>query len=201
MNIRFLSLQACIAVMLCFGTSCDLAKQASKIANLINCQYKVENVANLQLAGVPIQGKSSLSQLGAAEIARLASAFIGGQMPLSLTVNMGVKNTSSSPAGFTAVKYILALDGEQINTGSINNNFTVNANSTNMLPISTTVDLKQAFAGKSKDALINLALQLAGQSNKPTMIGLKIKPSFLVNGQNYEWPDYFQVKTEYASAK
>lgn len=201
MNLRLFFLQTCIAIVLGFGTSCDLAKQAGKIANLINCQYKIENVANLQLAGVPIQGKSSLGQLGVAEAAKIASAFLGGQMPLSLTVNMGVKNTSSSAAGFTAVKYILALDGQQINTGSINNNFTVNANSTNMLPISTSIDLKQAFAGKSKDALINLALNLAGQSSKPTMIGLKIKPSFLVNGQNYDWPDYFQVKTEYASAK
>lgn len=197
MNLRLLFLQACFASILLFSTSCDLAKQAAKIGNLINCEYKVENVADLTLASVPIQGKSSLAQLALADAARIASAFLGGQLPLSMNVNLGVKNTSGNPAGFTSVKYILALDGQEINRGAINNNFTVAGGSTNMLPIFTQVDLKKSFSGKSKDALINLALNLAGQSGKPTMIGLQIKPSFLINGKAFEWPSYIKVDTEF----
>ncbi len=201
MNMRLLFLQALTASLLLFGTSCDLAKQAGKIANLVNCEYKVDNVTGLELATVPIQNKSSLAQLGLAEAAKIASAFLGGQLPLSMNVNLGVKNSSGNPAGFTSVKFILALDGQEINRGAINNNFTVAANGTNTLPIFTQVDLKKAFAGRGKDALINLALNLAGQSSKPTMIGLQIKPSFLINGKTFEWPSYIAVNTEYKAGK
>lgn len=197
----FFLTQALVFLVLAFGTSCDLVNQASKLGNLVNCEYKVDNVSNLELAGVSIQGKSSLAQIGVAEGAKIASTFLGGQLPLNMNVNLGVKNTASSPAGFTAVQFIVALDGQEINRGTINNNFTVSANSSSTLPISTSVDLRKAFSGRSKDALINLALNLAGHSSKPTMVGLRIKPSFLINGQTFEWPNYINVDTEFKAGK
>jgi len=60
------------------------------------------------------------------------------------------------------------------------------------------VDLKQALQGKSAEAMLNFAMNLSGNGDKPTRIKVKIKPSILVNGQPLSYPGYVTVKTEFS---
>lgn len=180
---------------------CDLGKQLSKIKGLAECEYKLDNLSDIELNGVNMSNKTSLSQIGTADLAKLANGYLSGNLPLAMNVNMAVKNTSTSPAGFTAIQYIIALDGQEITKGSVNNNFTVGGNSTSTLPIRMSTNLKSALSGKSQQALINLVLTMAGQSTSPTIVGLRIKPSFLIGGQRFDWPSYFDVKTNFTKPK
>ena len=181
--------------------SCNLQKQITALANMAKCTYKIDNLTGMTLANVNVQGKSSLAQLNLSDATKLATAYLGGTMPLSMTLNMAVKNPNKEPAAMNKLKYILALDGQNLTNGTIPNSFAVEANSTNTLPIQVNVDLKQVLAGKSKEEILNLILALSGQSQKPTKLGLSIKPTFNIAGQAIEYPNYFNVATEFGAGK
>jgi len=181
--------------------SCNLQKQFTALANMTKCSYKVDNLTGMTMAGVNLQGKSSISQLNLNDAAKLASAYLGGSMPLSMTLNMAVKNPNKEPAAMNKLKYMLAIDGQKLTNGTISNSFAVDGNSTNTLPIQVYVDLKQVLAGKSKEEILNLVLALSGQSQKPTKLGLSIRPTFNIAGQAIEYPNYFTVATEFGAGK
>ena len=197
MNFRLLPLISSLVFLL----SCDVQKQLSALANLARCEYRIANLANINLAGVNITGKSSISQLSLTDVTRLAAAYASGAMPLNMTLNLDVKNPNSGPAALSRMAYKFRLDGQEMTTGNLNSGFSVAANATNTLPVGLNFDVKSLLAGKSKDALLNLLLNMAGQSSNPTMVGMSIKPSFNVAGQVVDFPNYFDVNTSFTAGK
>lgn len=193
MNFRLLPLLASLAFLL----SCDVQKQLSALANMAKCEYRIANLANISLAGVDITGKSSVSQLNLTDAARLATAYATNNMPLNMTLNLDVKNPNSGPAALTRMAYKFKLDNQEMTTGNLNSGFSVGGNSTGTLPIGLSFDVRKLLSGKSKDAILNLLLNMAGQSSNPTMVGMSIKPSFNVAGQVVNFPSYFDVNTSF----
>jgi hypothetical protein len=195
---RVFSFALLLSISLGFITSsCDLAKQASQLLNLARCKYKLTNLSNLTLAGVNLEGKSLTNGFTLTETATLGLAFLSGALPLSMNLNVDIRNEQTEPAALTQMDYILALDGTQLTTGSFPRVFTVAPNTTGTLPIPINIDLNQVLAGQSQTALLNLALTLAGQSQNPTDIGLRIRPYFSINGQAIQFPRYFTVTTAF----
>jgi hypothetical protein len=187
-------------LFLMFFSSCDVLQQVNQVSNLAKCDFKLESVQNLNLAGINVQNIKSLSDLKMLDATRLAAAVANQQFPLDFTLNIEAKNPNASAAGMTKIDWILLIDGIEMTQGILDRQVTIPANNgVAIIPMQMNVDLKKALSGKSSDAIINFGLNLSGNGNKPTRFTLKMKPTITVNGFPITYPGYLSVNTEYAS--
>lgn len=187
-------------LFLLFFTSCDVLQQVNQVSNLSKCDFKLESVQNLTLAGINVQNISSLSDLKMLDATRLAAAVTNQQFPLDFLLNIEAKNPNSSAAGITKIDWILLIDNIEMTQGMLDRQVTIPANNgVAIIPMQMNVDLKKVLSGKSADAILNFGLNLSGNGNKPTRFTLKMKPTITVNGFPITYPGYLSVNTEYAS--
>lgn len=179
-------------------TSCEVLNQISQMGNLAKCDFRLQSVQNLTLAGVNVQQVTRVSDLNLLETGRLAAALAANKFPLDFTLNLEAKNPNTNPAGMTQIEWILLIDEIEMTRGTLDQQVSIPANNgIATIPIKMQFDLKQALAGKSADAILNFGLNLAGAGNAPTRFTLQMKPTITVNGWPITYPGYLNVKTEY----
>jgi hypothetical protein len=184
--------------LLIFFTSCDVMQQVSQMNNLTKCDFRLESVQQLNLAGINVQNVKSISDLNMFDAAKIASAVGSQKFPLDFTLNIEAKNPNTTAAGMNHIDWILLIDDIEMTSGILDKQVTIPANNgTTIIPMQMHVDLQKALSGKSADAVINFGLNLAGTGNKPTRFTLKMKPTITVGGFPITYPGYLNIKTEY----
>lgn len=178
-------------------SSCDVVKQAQKAGNLLNCSFRLKTVENLSLAGINVQQLTSLSGLSVGNIAQLTSAVAGASLPLQFTLNVEGKNPNTSAAGLAGFDYILLIDNIEMTRGALTRKINIPAGKTTTIPMQMNVDLKKVLSGKSADALLNFAMNLAGTGNKPSRFSMKLKPTIKIGDYPLQYPDYLTIGTEF----
>ena len=183
---------------LLFTTSCDVMQQVSQISNLTKCEFRLESVQQLNLAGINVQNVKKISDLNMFDASKIASAVGSNQFPLDFTLNIEAKNPNTSTAGMTKIDWILLIDDMEMTRGILDKQVTIPANNgTTIIPMQMHIDLQKALSGKSADAVINFAMNLSGTGNKPTRFTLQMKPTISVGGFPISYPGYLNVKTEF----
>lgn len=186
--------------ILLFFTSCDVMQQVSQINNLAKCEFRLESVQQLNLAGINVQNVKKVSDLNMFDAAKIASAISSQQFPLDFTLNVEAKNPNSSAAGMTRIDWILLIDDIEMTRGILDQQVTIPANNgIAVIPMQMHVDLQKALSGKSADAVINFGMNLAGTGNKPTRFTLQMKPTIKVGSYPITYPGYLNIKTEFGS--
>ena len=191
---------AFIIVNLILLSGCEILEQASQVANLTKCEFRLQSVDQLRLAGVNIQQVDQLSDLSFMDAAKITAAATGSNLPLNFTLNVEAKNPNNAIAGLNRLDWILLIDDIEMVSGVNEQNVQIAANGgTSTIPLTIGINLKEALRGKSADAIANFGLNLAGAGNKPTRITLKAKPSIMVSGRSIAYPGYITVENEFTS--
>jgi hypothetical protein len=173
-------------------------QQVSQMNNLTKCDFRLESVQQLNLAGINVQNVKSISDLNMFDAAKIASAVGSQKFPLDFTLNIEAKNPNTTAAGMNHIDWILLIDDIEMTSGILDKQMTIPANNgTTIIPMQMHFDLQKALSGKSADAVINFGLNLAGTGNKPTRFTLKMKPTITVGGFPITYPGYLNIKTEY----
>lgn len=176
--------------------SCDLlsqlTSQVSSIANLVNCEFNLKNVNNVSVAGVNVKNLTS-GDISATDVLKLVAAYQSKQVPLSMDININVKNPTEHKASLTAMDWILAIDGTDVANGASNRTYTIKSKNTTTVPLGVSTDLGQLFSSKGVEALKNFASSFTndGTSSK---IGLRIRPSLSVGTSQVPFPNYIKLE-------
>jgi hypothetical protein len=180
--------------------SCDILQQAQQMGNLAKCDFRLQSVNQLTLAGINVQNIHKFSDLSLLDAGMLSVAAASGKFPLDLTLNVEARNPNTTSAGLSKMDWILLIDGIEMTSGIVNQQVTIPANKgTAIIPMKIQMDLKQALSGKSADAIINFGLNLAGAGNKPARFTLKLQPTINVASFPITYPGYIIVNTEFSS--
>jgi hypothetical protein len=188
-----------LILILVLFSACSVLQQTSEIAALTKCEFRIESARNMKLAGVNIQDKSSLSELTMMEMAKIGSVLAGGTLPLTFDLNVQVKNPNPGLAAMNKLDWILIIDDIEMTRGILNQRVEIPANAITSLPVAMSLDLMKSLSGKSGDALINFALNLAGTGSRPTRIKLKAKPTIMIGTKPIEYPGYITIKQEFGA--
>ncbi|MBK7211985.1 MAG: hypothetical protein IPH88_01540 [Bacteroidales bacterium] len=195
----FISFSLISSLLLLSLNSCDVVQQAAKMATLAKCEFRLQSVSQLTLAGINVQSIHKLSDLSLLDAGKLSVALASGQFPLDFTLNVEAKNPNSATAGLTKMDWILYIDGIEMTKGIVDQQVTIPANNgITVIPMKMTVDLKQALSGKSADAILNFGMNLAGIGNKPTRFTMKLQPTINVASFPITYPGYITVGTEFS---
>ncbi len=177
--------------------SCSVVQQTTEIKNFGRCDFRIESARNMKLGGINIQGKDAVNDLSIYEITKIGTVIAGGTLPLTFDLNIEVKNPNPVMAAMNKLDWILLIDDIEMSRGLLNQRIEVPAGSLANFPVFINLDLMKSLNGKSGDALINFAMNLAGTSSRPSRIKLKAKPTIMIGTTPVEYPGYIIIRTDF----
>ncbi|MDZ7740569.1 MAG: hypothetical protein U5Q03_02110 [Bacteroidota bacterium] len=178
--------------------ACDVLQQTQQMYTLSRCDFRLSTIENIRLAGVYVQNKDQFSDLTLADITKLGLAFAKREMPLDFRLNIEGLNPNTQTAALNKLEWILFIDDIEMTRGATSQRIEIPGNGgVNDLPLDINVDLLNVLSGDSKDAIINFALNLSGQGNKPSRIMVKAKPTVIVSGRSIDYPGYITINNEF----
>lgn len=189
-----------VAVPLCLiAFSCNVVREIQQaVTNLSRCKFKLVNVSDFTLAGVPVAGKSGFTIM---EGATLAGAFARDALPASFTVNVaamnpndGTSGTAKSTATLTSFAWTLQIDNTTTINGDIASPITIpGTGHTTTIPLRMSLDLVKFFKDKGYNSVINLALALGGANSSPSRLTLKAKPTINTDFGPISYPNEIDI--------
>jgi hypothetical protein len=129
--------------------------------------------------------------------AGLLSAVAQKTLPLQFTLNLDVKNPNTQTASLSGLQYVLEIDDLEMTRGFVNHAVRVPGNSSAVLPVTMSFDLRSVLSGKSADAVKNLAFNFTGLGDSPSKVTFRLKPSMSIGGQIITSPVFIPVSFTY----
>ncbi len=187
------------ASLLLIAAGCGVGRQLQQMANIARCEFRLRDVQNTTLANVNVQQIRSMADLNLSQAAAITGALASNKLPLNFVLNMDVRNPNDTQASMNRFDWILFIDDVEMTNGSVDNRLDIAGNQVNTLPLRINVDLMQALSGRSRDAIINFGLNLAGQGGQPSRMMMKIRPTVMVGNVPLTYPGYINVRTDFTS--
>lgn len=178
-------------------SSCSVLQQTSEIKNFAKCDFRLESISNLRMAGVNIQNKTSMSDLSFVDIAKITAAVASNSLPVHFDLDVLARNPNSAMAAMNKLDWILLIDDIEMTRGVLMERIEIQPNSFTAFPVAMNFDLMKALSGKSGDALLNFIFNLTGSGGKPTRVKLKAKPTIMVGSTALEYPGYITIKQDF----
>jgi hypothetical protein len=203
-NLRMLKSKNVALVLAGFAllivSGCGLTRQANEMTQLSKCDFKIQSVENLMLAGVNIQQIKSYSDLKFSDMLKVTSAVTGGALPLDFILHIQGRNPNTNQAAMNRLEWIAFIDDNEMANGALNERFEIPGNGgISDIPLSIHIDLLKALSGKSTDALMNFAFNLSGIGGKPTRIKVKAKPTIFIGSRAIEYPGYITIRQDFGA--
>ena len=182
-------------------SSCDILNQIGGAYQLTQCEYKYNTINNIKLAGINLADGKSISM---SNFASLSTILMGGTMqtiPLSMTLNLDVKNPNNAVALLSALDYEIDINGMDFTTGQIDTPLRVEAGQTSILPITIGVDLKNLMNTYSRDRVAKEMGGFLGLSSNETKVTVKLWPKVMVGNSLIKVPAAIPVSFTFGGSK
>ena len=184
--------------ILAISIALSSCKTLMSYTNILNCDFKMKSLTNTQLGGIDIQNIKNYSELGFIQLGTLTKAYLSGSINLEFQLDLECKNPNPSEASMAKFDWIISIDDIQMATGTNSQEYKIPPNDgTQIIPLNISINLLDILNDQTKNALLNFGLNLADNSNKPSRVGLKIKPTIYLNGIPITYPGYIDLGTEY----
>ena len=149
-----------------------------EVAALRQVTFGFTGVSGVRIAGIPLDGLTSYSDLRTLDVARLAAAIATRQVPLDLTVHVRAENpaTNSVTARLVALDWRLFVRDRETIAGRQSGTFVLPPGEPVDVPIETSFELTHIFGTAARD-LVNLALDLAGHGTNTVPLRIEATPT------------------------
>lgn len=178
-------------------TACNelqqIASQAQQMVNLKNCTFSVNGINKITMLGIDLSKGMNQSSLNPMQLLNVTNSLMNKKLPVTFNVNLDVDNPNSIAASLGKMDYIISLNKKEVISSTMNNGFSIPANSKGKVSIPISTDLFQLFSGETADAVLNIAFKLAGAKSNPVNLGVKVKPYIKINNQSLAYPDYITI--------
>jgi LEA14-like dessication related protein len=177
--------------------SCNFLKE---IAALGKCEFRVATLEDPEIAGVDVSQIRSFNDLNLVEMGIISASILKGDLPLSFTLNVEVRNPNPAMAAMNRLEYLAFIDDVEVARGQLDRRIEIPANGgVSIVPLRLGTDLIDILKKDSRQALVNFGLNLADAGNRPTRVSIKVKPTILVGAMEINYPGYFTVKHDFTS--
>lgn len=177
--------------------SCSFLKE---ISTLGKCEFRVTTLEDPEIAGVDVSKVRSFTDLNFAEMGIISASMLKGDLPLSFTLNVEVRNPNPAMAALNGLEYLAFIDDVEVASGQLDRRIEIPANGgITTVPLRLNTDLIDIMKKDSRQALVNFGLNLADAGNRPTRVSIKVKPTILVGAMEIDYPGYFTVKHDFTS--
>lgn len=171
------------------------------MVNLTRLQFKLGDVNGFTIMNIPVSNKTKISDFSALDILKISSSIAEGKFPVSFILNVDAKNPNDGTGGYRKTDatlkdfaWTLELDGKRTISGRLDNPVTVPGTGDVMIiPLRLELDLKEFFADKGYESLINLALTLGGTQGSSSKITVYAKPTVTTSFGDITYPGELKI--------
>jgi len=145
---------------------------------LRSVDFQFDRVADLRLAGVEFSGLRSSSDLSLGDGARVASAVVGGTLPLSFQIHLLAENPAANTvtARLVRLNWTLYLEDRETVSGHTARELELPPGQPTDVPINVSLDLLDFYERSGHD-FVDLALNVAGAGGTPKRVAVKVVPT------------------------
>ena len=177
--------------------SCNFLKEISALGK---CEFRVTTLDDPEIGGVDVSQIRSFNDLSLVDMGIISASFLKGDLPLSFTLNVEVRNPNPAMAALNSLEYLAFIDDVEVANGQLDRRIEIPANGgVTTIPLRLNTDLIDIMKKDSRQALVNFGLNLADAGNRPTRVSIKVKPTILVGAMEINYPGYFTVKHDFTS--
>ncbi len=174
------------------------------LVNLSRVKFRLGNIANVYVEGVPVMNKRSVSDFSPLDALAFTRAISQGHLNVSLVVNVDAINPNDGKGGYpatnariTSFPWRLVIDGKELITGNLGAPFDVPGTGQQVtVPIAVSMDLLKNAQDKGYQSLINMVLRIAGLGNGKGNIALYAKPVIGTAIGNISYPQEIKIISE-----
>lgn len=178
-------------------TSCSAFKE---LMSFTKCEFRMKDIETIRLAGVNLDGKSSINDFRLTDIGMFTQHALRGTLPLDMVLIVEAKNPNQQSAAINQVEWIAYIDDMEMMTGFLNERIVIPANNgVGVIPLHIKFDMKKIAKSSTGNAIANLALNLMNIGERESQFTIKIKPTILVGSFELEYPGYFTISKEFTS--
>lgn len=147
-----------------------------EIAALRHVAFALDRTSDVTLAGVRVDRLREYEDLSAGEVARIAQALAGGELPLSLTVHVRADNPEDNvTARLVRMDWTLLIRERETVSGVLEEEYRLPPGESTDVPVRVSLDLREFFEGSARD-LVAIGLDAAGRGGPPRGIALRAVP-------------------------
>lgn len=190
---RFLFPLITFAMMLTLS-SCDVMNQMSQVQQFALCEFDINGVDNVRIAGIELDENMDRDDLNTAQLMQLTAAIFKKEMIVDFDVLLKINNPNNKTAAMNRMDYELFIDNKQILTGQMNQPVNVPPNTSARVPMPIQLDLFKVLNNETQNSLVNLAFKLTGDKSDPAEILLKVKPYIKVGGRELAYPGFLNIR-------
>ncbi|QBQ41151.1 hypothetical protein [Sphingobacterium psychroaquaticum] len=175
-------------------SSCSINKD--QVANLAKCDYDVESVQNVRLAGKGMESFMNGGSVNLSSLPAVAMAMLTKDLPLEARVNMKVSNPNSAKTVINSFKYLIEIQGKPLFEGTVDENINLAQGQSTIVPLTFKANIFDTAKENGIDNVLNEIFTRKGEG----FLVLKIKPSFKLAGKNIYYPGYITVDKNLAKS-
>ncbi|MFM2376181.1 MAG: hypothetical protein RLZZ165_1278 [Bacteroidota bacterium] len=186
-----------LSVLFAAGVSCKAVRERKSLSP---CQFRIGTVTGIELAGVNVQRIRKFADLGLRDATLARIALATGNLPLSMTVHLEVKNPNRQQAALNRLEWVVMVDQYDILSGVVSDSVTIAPHGgMDTIPIPVSVNLRSLLKTMGKNEILEFAMGLTDQSDRPSRVALRVHPAIMVGRHPLEYPAWFTVNREFAS--
>jgi len=160
----------------------------------------MKNIERIKVAGVSMEGKSSINDFSLADMAMLTQHAIRGTLPLDMVLHIEAKNPNQQSAAINRIEWIAYVDDLEMMSGYVDERVVVPPNNgIGIIPLHIEFDLKKVVESSTGKAIANLALNMMNIGERESRFTIKIKPTILVGSFALDYPGYISITKEFTS--
>lgn len=178
--------------------SCGLFKQTRQMKNLANCDFRIATVENIVLSGISVQQIKGINELNILQAGKILAGLAGGNLPISMTVNIEAVNPNKEQALMNKMEWLLYIDTVKLINGILNKNIIIPPNGgKTIIPMDISFNILEFINNSKKEDILNIFFNLVDKGNRPVKITIKAKPSILIGKKNLKYPGYITITRDF----
>lgn len=191
-------------IMICFLaiglSSCGINKQAQQIKALEQCDYKLNDINQITIAGTDLKKLITDQSISLVNLPALALGFLRQDIPLRASLKLEIINPSNSLAAINNFDYIILVNRQELVSGTVDQRVSIEPGQSTTVPLQLNANIYQ-FLSNQKILEEVTAFLTSAKNGKETkgLVTIKIKPSIMVGGNLVKYPGYITIDKEVSS--
>lgn len=169
-----------------------------KIKNLANCEFKLNRVKSVVVAGVALN-PTGKTNMGFADLIAISKAYSNKNIPVSVNALLDIKNPNTGLAKMTKMDWKIKLKGKQVAKGQIPDVISVPANSEVTSSLSTGFDLYDSMSEFTLDELKSGVQNAFDSDGNPKDLKIYIKPYMNLGLVQIPYPGFIEITKHFKS--
>lgn len=177
-------------------SACGINRQVDQLQAFEKCRYEISSADSVYLGNVDVTELVGRKEFNLSRMPSLMLAVLRQDVPLKAKLNLRIQNPAGQVAAINQFEYKILHKNTELATGFVNQKVSVQPGGVTVVPIHVNSNIYDLLADPKNQKAFADFLAEGKQSEKKTVLTLKIKPTLDIGNNQIKYPGYITVDKE-----